>query len=207
MRPTSSSGTKSKTGPAKPLTVSRPELLTAGSDRQFRAFVHGMLAFAARLEGVRNGFAARLGLTGIQYSILISISHLLGEGDVTVGAVAAQLHLSGAFVTNETGKLLHLGLITKVQDLKDRRRVCLGITSRGRDLLSELAPVQVPVNDVLFEFLSAEQFQAIGPLVDRIVACGDRAVGLLDYLSQNSVPGQINSSAALEVKAKRRGRR
>src|SRR5579862_7890850 len=151
MRPTSSSQSMSKTG-AKPLTVSRPELLVNGSDSEFRAFVHGMLAFAARLEGVRNGFAALLGLTGIQYTILISISHLHADGDVTVGAVAGHLHLSGAFVTTETGKLLRLGLITKVQDLKDRRRVCLRITSRGRDLLCELSPVQVRVNDVLFDF-------------------------------------------------------
>jgi DNA-binding MarR family transcriptional regulator len=205
MRSTSSSEATSKAG-AKPLTVSRPELLVNGSDSQFRAFVHGMLAFAARLEGVRNGFAALLGLTGIQYSILITISHLQGEGDVTVGAVADQLHLSGAFVTNETGKLLHMGLITKVQDLKDRRRVCLGITSRGRGLLCQLAPVQVPVNDVLFEFLSADQFRDVGPLVDRIVASGDQAISLLDYLSQNALL-KLHTPAAPEAKVKRRSRR
>jgi len=180
------------------LTVSRPELLAAGSDSEFRAFVNGMLAFAARLEGVRNGFAALLGLTGIQYTILISISHLHTDGDVTVGAIAGHLHLSGAFVTTETGKLLRLGLITKVQDLNDRRRVFLGVTSRGRELLSNLAPVQVAVNDVLFDFLNAEQFRALVPRIDRMVACGDRALALLDYLSKDS--------AAPATKTKRRGR-
>src|SRR5690242_5891196 len=140
---------------AKPLTVSRPELLVDGSDAQFRAFVHGMLAFAAQLESVRDGFAALLGLTGIQYTILISISHLQSEREVTVRAVADHLHLSGAFVTTETGKLLRLGLITKVQDLRDRRQVCLRVTVKARELLSGLAAVQVQVNDVLFEFLNA----------------------------------------------------
>ena len=154
-----------------------------------------MLAFAARLEGVRNGFAASVGLTGIQYTILISVSHLQRDGEVTVGAVASHLHLSGAFVTIETGKLLHLGLITKVQDLKDRRRVCLRVTSSGRQLLSDLAPVQVPVNDVLFAFLTADQFRALGAMIERIVACGDRALSLLDYLS------------GLETKVKQRNRR
>ncbi len=168
---------------AKLLTVSRPELLTNGSDRQFRSFVHGMLAFAARLEGVRSRFAAQLGLTGIQYTILISIRHLQGDGEVTVGAVADHLHLSGAFVTIETGKLLRMGLITKIQDLRDRRRVCLRVTERGRQLLARLAPVQAPVNDVLFDFLSAEQFRGIAAVIDRVVACGDRAVALLDYLA------------------------
>src|SRR5579862_6444782 len=190
MRPTSSSQSMSKTG-AKPLTVSRPELLIDGSDAQFRCFVHGMLAFAARLEGVRNGFAALLGLTGIQYTILISIRHLRSDGEVTVGAVAEHLHLSGAFVTIETGKLLRLGLITKVQDLKDRRRVCLRITSRGRDLLCELSPVQVRVNDVLFDFLNAEQFRALALMIDRVVECGDRAISMLDYVASNpAVPAK-----------------
>lgn len=207
MSTASSARTKGRRS-ARPLTVSRPELLAAGSDSEFRAFVHGMLAFAARLEGVRNGFAALLGLTGIQYTILISISHLHADGDVTVGAVAGHLHLSGAFVTTETGKLLRLGLITKVQDLNDRRRVCLGVTSRGRQLLSNLAPVQVPVNDVLFGFLSAQQFRALGQMVDGIVACGDRAISLLDYLSEGAMHGgQTSGSAALEAKAKRRSRR
>ena len=168
------------------LTVSRPELLVNGSDARFRGFVHGMLAFAARLEAVRDGFADFLGLTGIQYTILISISHLQRAGEVTVGAVAEHLHLSGAFVTIETGKLFSLGLITKVQDLGDRRRVCLRVTSRGRLLLAKLAPVQIRVNDVLFDFLSATRFRALGAMMDRVVACGDRALSLLDYLSQDS---------------------
>jgi len=170
---------------AKPLTVSRPELLANGSDGQFRALVHGMLAFAARLEGVRSRFAALLGLTGIQYTILISISHLQGAEEVTVGAVAHHLHLSGAFVTIETGKLLRLGLITKVQDLKDRRRVCLRVAQRGRELLSELAPIQVQVNDVLFDFVNAEQFRAMAVMMDRVVECGNRAISMLEYLSED----------------------
>jgi DNA-binding MarR family transcriptional regulator len=189
------SSRKSRPG-AQALTVSRPELLANGSDGQFRAFVHGMLAFAARLEAVRDGFAALLSLTGIQYTILISISHLHTDGDVTVGAIAEHLHLSGAFVTTETGKLLRLGLISKVQDLNDRRRVFLGVTSRGRELLSNLAPVQIAVNDVLFDFLNAEQFRALVPRIDRMVACGDRALALLDYLSKDS--------AAPATKTKRR---
>lgn len=189
MRPASRRRAQSKSR-ASELTVSRRELLVNGSDAQFRSFVHGMLAFAARLEGVRSRFAALLGLTGIQYTILISISHLQYDGDVTVGAVASHLHLSGAFVTIETGKLFRLGLITKVQDLKDRRCVSLRVTASGRQLLSNLAPVQVRVNDVLFDFLTAEEFRALGLLMDRIVACGDRALLLLDYLSKTSVDGK-----------------
>jgi MarR family transcriptional regulator, organic hydroperoxide resistance regulator len=168
---------------AQPLTISRPELLVNGSDGEFRALVHGMLAFAARLQGVRERFAALVGLTGIQFTILISIRQLQNEGYVTVGAVADHLYLSGAFITLETGKLVRLGLITKIQDLRDRRRVCLRLTRRGRDLLQRLTPVQARVNNALFDFLTGEQFRAVATMMGRVVSCGDRALALLEYLA------------------------
>jgi DNA-binding MarR family transcriptional regulator len=168
-----------------PLTVSRPELRIDGSDHEFRCFVHGMLAFAARLEAVRSGFAALVGLTGIQYTILISVKHLELQGTVNVSTIAEHLHVSGAFVTIETGKLLKLGLLTKRPDPEDRRRVCLSVTAKGRERLKRLAPTQVKVNDVLFEFMDAAEFRQLRGMVDRMTSCGDRAVALLDYLSKH----------------------
>src|SRR5690242_16493207 len=167
-----------------PMTISRPELQIDGSDREFRALVHGMLAFSARLEAVRSGFAALVGLTGIQYTILISVGHLLEQGEVSVSMIAGHLHVSGAFVTIETGKLLKLGLLAKRPDIHDRRRVCLSITKKGRDLLKRLAPTQVEVNDLLFGFLDATEFRHMRAMVDRMTSCGDRAVDLLEYVSK-----------------------
>src|SRR4029078_11013613 len=95
-----------------PLPISRPELLIDGSDRQFRRLVHGLFGFLARHEAIRRGHAARIGLVGIEYTTLISIRHLdAEEGDVNVNRVAEHLHLSGAFVTTVTNKLLKRGLI------------------------------------------------------------------------------------------------
>lgn len=146
--------------------------------------MHGMLAFSARLEAVRSGFASLVGLTGIQYTILISVRHLLDQGEVSVNMIAEHLDVSGAFVTIETGKLLKMGLLTKRPDQQDRRRVCLSITKKGRNLLDRLAPTQVQVNDVLFSFMDAWGFRQMRAMVDRMTECGDRAVDLLDYLSK-----------------------
>ncbi len=167
-----------------PMTISRPELQIDGSDREFRALVHGMLAFSARLEAVRSGFAGLVGLTGIQYTILISVGHLLQQGEVSVSMIAEHLHVSGAFVTIETGKLLKMGLLTKRPDPTDRRRVCLGITKKGRDLLKRLATTQVEVNDVLFGFMDASEFRHMRAMVGRMTECGDHAVDLLEYLTK-----------------------
>ena len=175
-----------KKGPRKPpLTVSLPNLIDNGSDNDFRTLVHGLLALGARLEAVRSGFGALIGLSGIQYTILISIAHLEPAGDVSVGKIAGHLHLSGAFVTVETGKLIKLGLLTKDVDPKDRRRVCLRVTPKGFDLLDSLAPTQRQVNDMLFGPLAKEQFAGWGGAVNELVKTGDQAISLLEYLTRH----------------------
>ena len=99
-----------------PLTVSRPELLMDGSDAQFRQLVHRLLAYASSLEAIRAGLGEMIGLSGVQYTILICIAHLEEGRGVGVKAIADHLSYTGAFVTIETGKLAALGLVEKRQN-------------------------------------------------------------------------------------------
>lgn len=182
---------KSSTNEQPPLTVSRPELLVEGSDAEFRAFIHGMLAFTARIETVRAGFAKLIGLTSIQYTLLIAIGHLEAE-PTSITMVASHLHLSGAFVTAEVGKLLERGLVTKFPDKEDRRRVCLSLTRKGSDLLKKLAPTQAKVNDVLFQFPDGSHFRQLKDLVNQMVLKSDQAVSLLSYLTHEQTGREMS---------------
>ena len=165
------------------LTVSRSELLVDGSDQLFRRLVHGLFAFFARHAAVREGHGAVIGLAGIEYTVLISVRHLSAAGHVGVRDVAAHLHLSGAFTTTITNKLLRKDLIRKEVDADDRRRLRLTVTPAGEDLLDALAPIQRQVNDVQFGCLSAKEFAQLLDMVERLVASGDRAVSLQHYLA------------------------
>src|SRR5712691_3625321 len=127
-------------GVGLPLTISRPELLSEGRDRQFRHLVHGLFGFAAHHERIRNGHARVIGLAGIEYTVLIAIAHLSQDGDVNVKTVADHLYLSGAFITSVAGRLLSRGLIIKKTDANDRRRVTLTVSGKGRAALEQLAP-------------------------------------------------------------------
>jgi hypothetical protein len=49
-------------------------------------------------------------------------------------------------------------------------------------LLERLAPYQVRINDVLFERLDAQRFRQLRALAADLVASGDRAVAMLDFL-------------------------
>ena len=97
-------------------------------------------------------------------------------------SVAGHLHVSGAFITSVVGRLLKLGLIHKKTDAGDRRRVTLTVSTKGHAALARLAPVQRQVNDVEFEGLTREEFRFLLEIVDRMIASGDRAVALQNYL-------------------------
>lgn len=165
-----------------PRTVTRRELLVGESDDAFRHFVHGLLAFSERLMAVRRGFGQMLGLSGIEYTVLVSLAHLQVQGQVSVGAVAEHLHLSGAFLTTVTNQLARKGLIRKARDPADRRRASLVTTTRGVELLQRLAPVQQRVNDALFGPLTRSQFHDLAGEIDALVQSADRAIALLRYL-------------------------
>ncbi|CAG2128918.1 MarR family winged helix-turn-helix transcriptional regulator [Cupriavidus numazuensis] len=167
---------------SKTLTITNPACLVDGSDTEFRHLVNGLLPFAARLLTVRDGFGSLIGLTGVQYSLIRSIAHLSQQGDVTVNQLADHLHLSGPFITIETGKLKKLGLIDKKADPEDRRKMRLTITPAGTRLLGELLPVQQRINDVLFDGVTRTEFKVLCSIVDRLVANGDRAALDLDHL-------------------------
>lgn len=153
-----------KTQPTKsviPNTISRKELLIDGSDAKFRATLDDLLAFALRLQRVREALAKRIDLTPPQYNILMILAHSEGAG-ITISQMAQRLQTSVPFVVQETGRLEQANLLSKVQDSDDRRRVFLELTKKGLKLIGDIAPIQVKVNDVLFASISRAHFEILG---------------------------------------------
>lgn len=163
------------------LTVTKPELMPGRADTAFRRFIHDFLAFSTRVSQCRAGFGEMLGISGIAYTTLISIAHLQGERGVGVSRIAEHLHLSGAFVTIEVSKLVEADLVNKQINRNDRRRVLLTVTPKARRLLDDLASVQAPINDALFDCLTGPEFVQLASMMQRLVPCGDRAVSILAF--------------------------
>lgn len=161
------------------LTVSRPELLVEGDDQLFRQVIHDALGFSSRLQEIRNRLGEAIGLSGPAYSILIAIEHLGQVGEVGISRVSEHLHLSGAFVTIEVGKLVRLGLVDKGAHPDDGRRVVLTVTAKARDLLAGLAPLQRPVNDTIFADLDTAAFRAFADIIASLVGGTEEALALL----------------------------
>lgn len=172
----------------RPLTASRDALLVDGSDQEFRELVHDMLAFASAIQEVRNRLGGLIGLSGTQYTILTSIARL-GETtpDLGVNQLAEHLHLSGAFVTIEVNKLVAAGLVAKVPNPEDRRRVLLSVTKEAEHRLEAMIAVQCPANDALFEPLSGADFTALRRIMGNLAGTGDRTLALINYLAPKGV--------------------
>jgi DNA-binding MarR family transcriptional regulator len=165
-----------------PLTTSRRELLSGGRDQHFRHLVHALFGFAARHERIRSGHGRFIGLSGIEYTVLISVAHLSQDRDVNVKTVAEHLYFSGAFITSVVKRLARRGLVHKTADSGDRRRVTLTVSDKGRAALERLAPIQRRVNDVEFGCLSRQEFEQLTVLMDRLIDSASKSVSLQNYL-------------------------
>ena len=80
---------KARKQTAAPLTVSRSALLVGGSDAEFRAFIHDLMAYGHRLDACREAFAAIAGVSPAQTSAtprLGASTTKSPSGDIPTGA-------------------------------------------------------------------------------------------------------------------------
>lgn len=151
-----------------PATVSRPALLLGGSDARFRVLVADLVAIAEDMQAARAAFGRRIGLSGPAYSILMVVAERHAAGGVAVVEIARRLHVSGAFVTTEAGKLVRQGLLAKRPNPEDRRGVLLTLTAEGRRRVAAVAPHVRAVNDAMFGALAAAEVAALARIAARI---------------------------------------
>lgn len=76
--------------------------------------------------------AASCGLTGPQ---LVCLRHIERVGPLTPSRLAREVALSQATVTGIVDRLEAQGLVTRERSRDDRRRVTVGVTAKGRELL------------------------------------------------------------------------
>lgn len=179
-------------GEAQLLTVTRPELLVEGSDAEFRTLVHRLMLLSRYVNGVRDGFAALAGISGVQYEIMMWVSRLQGSDGITVGEVSGAMRQSGAFTTIETGKLVEKGLLEKSVDLKDRRRVRLRITEKWAKALRSLRSHQCQINDTFFASIKPHELGELSGALRDLLPCADRAANLMEFMLKERQQGQTD---------------
>jgi DNA-binding MarR family transcriptional regulator len=179
---------------ALPLSVTRPEILIDGSDREFRRLIHRMLIGQARLAAVRECIAERIGVSGTQYTLLMSVLHLQGAAGVSIGALADYLEVTGPHVTGIVGKLVAGGFVRKAVNPKDRRGVLVKLTPAGRKKLLQAFVFISAVNDRLFEGVGREEYRAVASFNAKFIR---NTKATLDWIDRQ--PGGSGRSRQIEV--------
>lgn len=179
---------------ALPLSISRPEILIEGSDREFRRLIHRMLIGSARLYAVREAIAEKIGVSGANYTMLMSTLHLQGTTGVSISALADYLEVSGPYVTGVINKLVAQGFVRKAANPKDKRGVLVRLTPTGRKRLLQAFEFICNVNDRLFDGVGREEYRAVANFNAKFIR---NTQATLDWIDRQ--PGGRSRSRAADL--------
>jgi len=156
-----------------------------GGDAEFRKLIYGIFTMTVNFDRIREQLATALGLSGIQYHILMVIAEFAPPKNVTVSLIAERLHTSGAYVTMETKKLMRQGFLDKRPNPDDGRSVLLELTTEGRAVIDSFAPHLQAINDQLFEGMGPETFARFREIVDHMSRTSGRAANMAEVLARD----------------------
>jgi DNA-binding MarR family transcriptional regulator len=105
-----------------------------------------LLAFRTRLRQFDHWSreaAGELGLTHAQHQLLLAIRGHGGADGPTIGDVAEALLVKQHTASGLVDRTQTLGLVTRVRDPDDHRRVHLRLTRKGKDVIKKLTAVHL----------------------------------------------------------------
>ena len=164
-------------GQRPPLTTSRKEVLTDGSDEQFRRMVYALVQSVSRLLAFRDVFGRELDITPSQFTVLMSTAHCQGTTGVAIRDIADHAAMAATHVTTEVGRLKRKGLISKRPSPSDGRSVLVSLSPAGRKSIERVTPLIQDINDILFEHLDLKSMTLIHDFAKRLIFNAELAMG------------------------------
>lgn len=159
-----------------PLTVTRRALLSRGSDVDFRRLIYRLLLVEERLRRARDFLGRQAGLTGPQYTMLITVAYLQGATGITVQSLARNLRVTSAFITAESRRLIERGLLAKRTNPDDSRSTLLSVTAAGRRRIEKLVPELRTVNNAFFAHVTARSFRDAMQFLEQLLAGSEQVM-------------------------------
>ena len=128
--------------------------LTTRDYARLAAFRHALRKFLRFSEEA----AEAVGLTGQHYQAMLVVRGWPDDARVTIADLARQLLIRHNCAVELVDRLVEGDLLTREASPKDRRKVELRLTTRGRDVLAKLAAVH------------RVELRRIGPVLERFFA-------------------------------------
>ncbi|PPR09865.1 MAG: hypothetical protein CFH41_02248 [Alphaproteobacteria bacterium MarineAlpha11_Bin1] len=179
-----------------PSTTLESLLDKENGDGDFRRLIYGIFTMTVNFDRIREQMATALGLSGIQYHILMVVAELTPSDRITVSLIADRLHTSGAYVTMESKKLMRRGFLDKQPNPDDGRSVILKLTEDGQDAIDSFTPHLQAINDELFDGMGPETFGRFREIVGHMTRTSARAADMAEALAkEHTETGDIAASA------------
>jgi DNA-binding MarR family transcriptional regulator len=118
-----------------PQRVSGVRGLAAGAEEQVARLVEAMRLFSVKLVSLMNNVVSRGQLNLPQYNALAALKR---AGRLTMGDLTQALCSSTAATTHVVDRLVHLGLVHRRRNERDRRVVWVTPTTKGRQTVSQV---------------------------------------------------------------------
>ena len=160
---------------------SRATVLDQDGDQTLRRTIHNLFSAGSMLEELRVIMGESVGITGVQYQILMVIARLQHGTGVAIKDVAIELRVVPSHVTVEVGKLAARGFIEKLPNAADGRSVLLALTDKGIDAIERVTPFTCMINDGLFDGFSRQDFLTLGTLLNQFVSNAERTLATAVY--------------------------
>jgi DNA-binding MarR family transcriptional regulator len=160
-----------------PLTISLEAFVKNGSDRAFRQLIFELTGLQNQMRRHADQFARYIGTNNAQLYMMVFMSEM---PDLTVSQIAQFMNVTSQFVTIEVGKLIRMGIVEKRPNESDRRSGFLNLTSKGKNLIRELAPVRRRANNLHFRSLTADRARVLTDTIHAIVEDGRRVMHELE---------------------------
>ncbi len=117
----------------------------------------------------------RCGLSHADYQVLAHLSEAL-DGRLRSFELGALLHWEKSRLSQHLGRMQNRGLVSRARCLTDQRGAVIGITPRGRDLITAAAPKHLTdVRDVLIDHLTPAELETLATIGDKV---GERLAAL-----------------------------
>jgi DNA-binding MarR family transcriptional regulator len=162
-----------------PLTISLETFVKEGSDREFRELIFDLIALHNQMQLHMDRFARHIGTTNAQFHVIIALAR---TPDLTVSQIAQLMNVTSPLVTIEIGSLVRKGIIERRPNENNRRSSFLKLTSKGKYLVRQVAPLLQRVNDLHFRSVTAEQAKVLRESLNAIVEDGRNVIHELESL-------------------------
>lgn len=116
---------------------------------------------ARSMELHSRSMVQRYGLTAPQAALVKALTF----GPLTAGELASRINLSQGTVTDILNRLEARGLVQRLRDAEDKRRVIVSLSDKGSEIVhSSSLQLQAPLNERLAELPDWEQSQLLSSL-------------------------------------------